>query len=194
MVGQMTLIALGSNDGSFQGDATANVAWAVDRVSAMARGPARVSAFYATPAYPAGAGPDFINAAMAFVTDMDAESILARLHVIEAEAGRTRTTRWGQRSLDLDLIALGDQVFPDAATQGDWRGLPQDAQAVTAPDRLILPHPRVQDRSFVLVPLADVAADWQHPLLGLTVAEMVDELSDADRASVVRFSDPPAKG
>lgn len=194
MIGQMTLIALGSNEGSFQGDVAANVAWAVGRVSALARGPVRVSPFYATPAYPVGAGPDFVNAAMAFDTLLDAATILAALHTIEVEAGRSRTTRWGQRSLDLDLIAMGDQVLPDAATQDHWRNLPPDAQASVAPDRLILPHPRLQDRSFVLVPLADVAPDWQHPCLGLSVVEMLDRLPAADRASVVPLPGPSAKG
>lgn len=194
MIGQMTLIALGSNAISFQGDARANVAWAVGRVTALAQGAVRVSPFYATPAYPAGAGPDFVNAAMAFDCGLDASAVLAALHAIEAEAGRTRTTRWGPRSLDLDLIAQGDQVLPDAATQDHWRHLPPDAQALTAPDRLILPHPRVQDRSFVLVPLADVAPDWRHPRLGVSVLEMLARLPDADRASVVRLPDQSAKG
>ena len=52
------------------------------------------------------------------------------------------------------------------------------------PDRLILPHPRLQDRAFVLVPLADVTPDWCHPVLGLTVAEMLAALPQADRDAV----------
>jgi 2-amino-4-hydroxy-6-hydroxymethyldihydropteridine diphosphokinase len=88
------------------------------------------------------------------------------------------------RTLDLDLLALGDSVLPDAAVQDRWRNLPAADQARIAPDQLILPHPRMQDRAFVLIPLADVAPDWCHPLLGLTVAQMVSCLPAEDRAAI----------
>ena len=92
--------------------------------------------------------------------------------------------RWGMRTLDLDLLALGDSVLPDVETQDQWRELSPDMQARTAPDRLILPHPRLQDRAFVLVPLADVAQDWKHPRTGLSVAQMLAALPPADVAEV----------
>ena len=177
MIGQIALIALGSNDGSFRGDVAENVAWAVERVGALAHGAVRVSPFYATPAYPAGAGPDFVNAAMAFATDLDAFALLAQLHNIEAEAGRIRRVRWGQRSLDLDLIALGNQVLPDAATQGHWRNLPADVQALAAPESLILPHPRMHLRAFVLHPLAEIAPDASIPGVG-TIADLLPGVAD----------------
>ena len=89
------------------------------------------------------------------------------------------------RTLDLDLIALGDLVLPDPATHAAWRALPPDLQKMRAPDALILPHPRVQDRAFVLVPLADVAPDWTHPVLGLTVTAMLAARPVAERTEVV---------
>jgi 2-amino-4-hydroxy-6-hydroxymethyldihydropteridine diphosphokinase len=63
--------------------------------------------------------------------------------------------------------------------------LPPEDQARLAPDRLILPHPRLQDRAFVLVPLADVAPDWRHPLSGLSVDQMLQALPAEDVAAVV---------
>lgn len=145
-----------------------------------------VSRFYATPCFPAGAGPDYVNAAAVVDTgeEHDATSLLHTLHRVEARFGRKRLQRWGMRTLDLDLVALGDSVLPDAKTQDQWRKMPPEAQAGTAPDRLILPHPRLQDRAFVLVPLADVAPGWVHPRLGLTVRQMLDALPEADRAAV----------
>ncbi|HEY6917750.1 MAG TPA: 2-amino-4-hydroxy-6-hydroxymethyldihydropteridine diphosphokinase [Tabrizicola sp.] len=145
-----------------------------------------VSRLYATPCFPAGAGPDYVNAAAVLEVDPadDPTSILQRLHRVEADFGRIREQRWGMRTLDIDLIALGDSVLPDPATQDAWRELPAEAQARAAPDRLILPHPRLQDRAFVLVPLADVAPDWVHPRLGLSVRQMLDALPAADRDAV----------
>ncbi len=148
------------------------------------------SRLYRTPCFPPGAGPDYVNAAFAadVPASLSAEAVLALLHEVEAEMGRTRDTRWGMRTLDLDLIALGDAVLPDTATQDHWRALALDTQKIAAPDRLILPHPRLQDRAFVLVPLADVAPDWLHPRLKLTVSQMLAALPATDRDEVVALS------
>lgn len=145
-----------------------------------------VSRFFHTPCFPAGAGPDYVNAAAVLKTveKIDAASILRSLHRVEARFGRERVVRWGMRTLDLDLLAVGDSVLPDAAVQAEWRGLAPEAQIGQTPDRIILPHPRLQDRAFVLVPLADVAPDWVHPLTGLSVRQMVTSLPCKDRDAV----------
>ncbi|MBT8410706.1 MAG: 2-amino-4-hydroxy-6-hydroxymethyldihydropteridine diphosphokinase [Octadecabacter sp.] len=184
---ETALIALGANIGPH---GTGPLGLAQTLRAAAARlgqvfGAVTLSRLYRTPCFPAGAGPDFVNAACAVQTDMQPEALLAQLHAIEAEFGRERTVRWGQRTLDLDLIACGDRILPDVATFRHWRDLPSHEQAEQAPDRLILPHPRLQDRAFVLVPLADIAAGWVHPDSGLTTAMMCDALPLADRAEVV---------
>ncbi len=180
------LIALGANlpiDGQAPAD---TLRLACDALCANL-GPLVISQIYATPCFPAGAGPDYVNAAVsaALPATLGPEHVLALLHDIEATYGRKRETRWGMRTLDLDLIAYGQSLLPDPATHRHWRDLPADDQRRLAPDRLILPHPRLQDRAFVLVPLCEVAPDWHHPATGMTIATMTAALPAADRAEVV---------
>ena len=179
------LVALGSNATSKFGDAHQTLRGALDRL--LAHFPDLVvSRHYKTPAFPEGSGPEFVNAACGFYSDMNPDAILELLHGVEAEFGRKRTRRWGQRTLDLDLIACGQAVRPDLDSFLHWVNLAPEAQQADAPDRLILPHPRLQDRPFVLVPLADIAPNWRHPVTGQTVVQM----RDAHPASALRDVQP----
>lgn len=135
-----------------------------------------ISRYFATSAFPAGSGPDFVNAVVRFESDAVPDDLLAELHRIEATFDRERDQRWGPRTLDLDLLVCDDQVAPDVETWRRWADLPVEDQQREAPGQLILPHPRLQDRAFVLVPMADVAPEWRHPVLGLTVCQMRDRL------------------
>ncbi|MGB1234169.1 MAG: 2-amino-4-hydroxy-6-hydroxymethyldihydropteridine diphosphokinase [Planktomarina sp.] len=139
---------------------------------------------YRTPCFPAGAGPDYLNAAIAIEWQGESTDLLQRLHSIEQDFGRVRTTRWAARSLDLDIIAHGALIAPDTTTVRSWINLSLDDQKTTVPDQLILPHPRIQDRAFVLGPMMDIAPDWHHPVLGLTIRQMWDTLPTTDRAAI----------
>ncbi|MFO7770574.1 MAG: 2-amino-4-hydroxy-6-hydroxymethyldihydropteridine diphosphokinase [Roseovarius gahaiensis] len=183
--GQQMLIALGANIPSEHGEPAQTLHAALQRLEQVGASIEAVSRFYKTPCFPAGAGPDYVNAAARLTCDAAAQDILSMLHEVEAYFGRERVRRWGQRTLDIDLIAIGDVVLPDLRTYRAWRDLPLDRQTQEAPETLILPHPRIQDRAFVLVPLADVAPDWRHPVSGQTVCQMRDALPQEVRAEVV---------
>ena len=112
------------------------------------------SPWYLSAPVPPSDQPWFINGVAVLDTDLGAQAVLAALHGLERSAGRRRRKRWEARVLDLDLLAYGDQVIEDAGG-------------------LELPHPRLSERLFVLVPLADVAPRWRHPRSRLGIGALL---------------------
>lgn len=186
-IDKIALLALGANLTSTVGAPEKTIKNALETLEKHNVVIRAVSSFYLTPAFPVGAGPDYVNAAACVDFGGNAQALLTLLHEIEAQMGRDRAQRWGQRTLDIDLLAFGDQVAPDAGTFLDWRDLPIEVQKTHAPQELILPHPRIQDRAFVLVPLADVAPEWRHPVLKMSVIEMLAALPAEDIAAIRRI-------
>ena len=181
---QLWILALGGNLPSEEGSPAETLRAALQKLDGNGIQLIRTSRFFATPCFPAGAGPDYINAAAVVESALGAQDILQRLHAIELEFGRERVQRWGMRTLDIDLIAGGDLVLPDLEAYGAWRDLDLETQMKSTPDRLILPHPRMHERAFVLVPVHDVAPDWIHPVLKKSVAQMLDALPQKARKEV----------
>ena len=106
-----------------------------------------------------------VNGALALAGAAEPHALLGALHGIEGEAGRERTERWGPRTLDLDLVAVDDLVVANAT--------------------LTLPHPRMHERAFVLLPVCDVAPGWRHPVLGLTAKALLCGCADAGAAKAL---------
>lgn len=117
-----------------------------------------LSRWYRSPAWPPSEQPDYVNAVIRVATEAKPLALLEVLQRVEEEFGRVRTVRNAARVLDLDLIAYNREVIR------------------TADDRLILPHPRMHERPFVLLPLRDVAPGWRHPVTGEPVQALLDGL------------------
>jgi len=130
----------------------------------------RVSAWYESAPVPASDQPHYVNGVVAVETMLTPADLLARLHDIEAAFGRVRRARNEARVLDLDLLAFGRRV-------------------AAAPARPTLPHPRLAERAFVLLPLREVAPGWRHPVDGRRVDEMIAALDPGQDAR--RLDTPP---
>ena len=174
------LIALGSNATSPAGTPVETVEAALRQLDRNGLRLKARSRLYRTPFVPAGGGDDVINAVAIVATGLAPKVLLAELHRIETAFGRSRQIRWGSRTLDLDLLMMDQAILPDRATVEAWQDLPIDRQRAAAPDTLVLPHPRLAERAFVLVPAVEIAAGWRHPILGRTLADLLADLPKAE--------------
>lgn len=181
---ESAIIGLGSNLAYEQTSPREILQEALEMLGEKSINISAVSQFYATDCYPVGAGPDYVNAAALLTTTLSAADLLAELHKVEQTMGRERVQRWGQRTLDLDLLAYNSEIAPDLATYSHWRCLPPEQQETMAPQQMILPHPRLQDRAFVLVPMADLVPHWLHPVIKRTTRQMLADLGVGELAKV----------
>lgn len=181
MTQRQILLAFGANLPSSTGSPGETLRAALDLLNCDAFPRLATSAFYRNPAFPSGSGPDYVNAAALFRSAWSPDRILSHVHGVERDLGRDRGQRWTARSIDIDLIAVDDLVRPDPATVARWIGLPVDRQLIETPARLILPHPRLQDRAFVLVPASELWPDWRHPVTGRQLRDLRDALPQAER-------------
>lgn len=185
-----SILALGGNATSSVGNPAMTLTFALKALGVKGVIIHRVSSFYSNPAFPKGSGPDFVNAVALIDSEYKPAELLDILHQVEADCGRVRTKRWGPRTLDLDLIDVSGRVLPNREVYLRWSGLAPEEQSQLAPDQLILPHPRLQDRAFVLIPMQELVPEWKHPVSGLTVSEMVNLLPESDRNEVIRLPKP----
>ncbi len=119
-----------------------------------------VSPLYESPAWPDPHDPRFINGVALIETNLPPKALMAALHAVEAGFGRRREKRNAPRTLDLDLIAYHDLV------------------SVEEDNGLVLPHPRAENRDFVLAPLCDIAPGWISPVSGQSARNLLEALPE----------------
>lgn len=159
-MGNMILLGLGSNLTTDRHNSSSDVleeslnALSLNNIEIVER-----SSWYRSAPVPPSDQPWFVNGVARVRTALPPRDLLAVLHEVEAEFGRVRTLPNASRTLDLDLLAYGDAVIED-------------------PGGLVLPHPRLGERAFVLQPLAEIARAWRHPVTGLTAGELLARLPE----------------
>jgi len=156
----MIVLALGSNLPSTAGPPATTLSAALGALRQAGIVPVAVSRFFVTPAWPDPRDPAFINAVACVETSLTPAALLAELHRIEEQFGRTRAVLNAPRTLDLDIL--------------DYHG-----RVETGPPEL--PHPRMAKRGFVLIPLADVAPGWCHPVLRQNLDALIAALPPSER-------------
>lgn len=155
----MILVALGSNLPSVYGSPEQTIRSAILAIGLRGIDVVKSSRIWITEPVPKSDQPLYRNAVIAVDTDLTPDALLGQLHAIEADFGRIRLVRNEARPLDLDLISYNDEIL-----NGDVE----------------IPHPRMHDRGFVLIPLSEVAPNWIHPTLKKSVWDLVGALPEDD--------------
>ncbi|HZY79515.1 MAG TPA: 2-amino-4-hydroxy-6-hydroxymethyldihydropteridine diphosphokinase [Cyclobacteriaceae bacterium] len=143
--------------GSNLGDRQRNLSNAVGYIGNFAR-IVRMSSVYATSAWGNANQPDFLNQAIEVDTTLPPQDLLKNILEVEIKIGRERKEKWGPRTIDIDILFFNDKIVKT--------------------NDLTLPHPEVQNRKFVLIPLREIAATFIHPVFKKSVAQLDDECTD----------------
>jgi 2-amino-4-hydroxy-6-hydroxymethyldihydropteridine diphosphokinase len=144
---------LGDREGMFR--------WVWEQLSVRVGTVGKVSSLWETAAWGLTDQPSFLNQVLMVETDLTPADLLAQTQALETEGGRLRREKWGARVLDIDILYIGSEVLD----------LPE----------LKVPHPYIPERRFTLVPLAEIAPDFLHPVLQLTQQQLLNQCPDESK-------------
>lgn len=173
-----TLVSLGANCLGPWGKPADTIARALREIAGAGPTVEAVSAFYETAAVGRAGQPPYVNAVALIDTPLSGEALLRLLKGIEVRAGRRGGSPWGARPLDIDILDHKGLVT-------NWRGRhPAFARSGLRP--LVLPHPWIAKRPFVLQPLLDIAPDWRHPVLKTSARAMWRKVASGHEGRIMR--------
>ena len=164
----MIYINIGSNINSIYGDRFKNIQKAIFFLKKKKINIEKISDYYETPSYPNKLDPKFINIALKINTRMNFDSLIVEIKLIEKKMGRVKTIRNGPRTCDIDIIDFKHMVIKKKL--------------------VILPHPRLHLRNFVLYPLKEIEPNWSHPVLNKSIDNLLSELSHFSRMEITRLN------
>jgi 2-amino-4-hydroxy-6-hydroxymethyldihydropteridine diphosphokinase len=119
------------------------------------------SAVYESEAWGGKSSGNYLNQVLAFETDFSPMEILDKIQSIELQLGRSRDEKWGNRTMDIDILAFGEEVIET--------------------EQLTIPHPFLHLRRFVLVPLGEILPDWKHPKIQSSVGKLIEDCPDSSK-------------
>ena len=123
------------------------------------------SSLYQTAAWGLTDQADFLNQVVLLESSLTPNEILAEIQAIEKALGRERLVTWGPRTLDLDILFIDQELIQESDLQ--------------------IPHPHIQDRKFILIPLHEIAADLNHPIYNKSIRELLNESKDTSAVSLI---------
>ncbi len=155
----IVFLSIGSNIGNKTQNLLNAISFIGDEIGRIEK----VSGIYATEPWGLKQQPEFLNMALLVTTQLKAEEVLKKALSIELKMGRVREQKMGARSIDIDILLFNDEIIRQ--------------------DNLSVPHPFMQQRNFVLMPLNEIAAEIMHPVLKKTVRELLEESSDTSQVN-----------
>lgn len=181
------LIGLGANLASSVGRPVETIRFVIDRLTSQPGWSGRASRLYRSSPVPRSDQPDFVNGALWLRCDLTQQALLDHVKALEAEVGRTPSARWSARPIDIDVLGYGHCIHPSEST---WWSMRSSGDPAAITESVMVPHPRLDQRLFVLRPLMDIAPGWRHPVLNITVKEMYDACIKRGEDDHVELLDP----